>query len=493
MREFRVLRSRGQAAILVALVAVAVIAFVALAVDGGQAYSLRRQSQNAADGAAIAGTYVMVEYSGASPVADILRNVNTYAEANGVRDTNGGPGDPINDNVLAYYVDYDGNRLQLGGVDWELHAGPDIIPGNARGIEAVVAMSNTTFFARVIGQTEVRAGAFATAVYQPDGGILPIAVNEYWAGHNNKCPYTNCEEPYSFVRDPGEPPPFELLSGDPGDDTDVWGRIYCADPYNENTCQGPYEGYGENFGLGFALLGADAKPNYGSMDPRSFVHLDWRYNAIIDGQDGWYYLVTNDTFMGPIKPAGNKQEMSEVIKSGGYSKTPIPRALHEPPPARLQDWGYCWDTPGADNCFNYPDANRTAPFDVLEFLSGADASKEAKSMYDDGNYIDGRFAPGERIVILVYNGASADTWGVPGSQDDAALIMGYFGAVILEYGNKYATNCNCAPFDFDCLQTCVDVGNPNTVYGMVGPGADLTIDPSKLLEEFLPKEITLIK
>ncbi|MBN1485126.1 MAG: Tad domain-containing protein [Chloroflexia bacterium] len=487
MRKFRAFRSRGQTMILIAVAAIALIAFVGLAVDGGMAYSLRRQAQNAADGSAIAGTWVMAEYAGDSPKADILRKVNEYAQAQGVRDTNGDPTDIYNDNVEAYYVDYDGNRLEWEGADWEIHAGPDIIPGGARGVEAVTVMTQTTFFLRAVGVNSLGGRATATARYQPDGGILPIAVNEYWLGSQGHCPYANCGEPYSFVRDPGELPPFSSTDGGA-----TWERNFCADPYNDNTCQGAYDGYSENYGKAFAILGGDAKPNYGSQDPRSLVHLDYRYSGLADGDGDWYYLVESDTWMGPVKPLGKKGDMGDVIRAGGYSKVPIPAAVHEPPPAYIGEWGYCWGTP-PDDCFNHPQANRSQPYEVVEFLSGADASDEAKAMYDGGNYVEGRFAPGQRLVIMVYNSLAGEQWDGSKGKDDVAVIVGYFGCVIVAYGTDLDP-CACDNFDVDCFQGCIkSKGQPNTVYGMVGDMGDLTIDPSKLLEEFLPKKITLIR
>jgi Flp pilus assembly protein TadG len=59
-RSFMSLRSgrrQGQAIVLIALVMVAVLAFVALAIDGGELYLTRRKAQNAADGAVIAAVY----------------------------------------------------------------------------------------------------------------------------------------------------------------------------------------------------------------------------------------------------------------------------------------------------------------------------------------------------------------------------------------------------------------------------------------------------
>src|SRR5512143_3985007 len=50
-------KERGQAAALVALMAVALVAFVGLALDGAQVFERRRQMQNAADAGAMAGAY----------------------------------------------------------------------------------------------------------------------------------------------------------------------------------------------------------------------------------------------------------------------------------------------------------------------------------------------------------------------------------------------------------------------------------------------------
>jgi hypothetical protein len=50
-------RQAGQAIVLLALAMIALLAFAALAIDGGQVYWLRRSAQNAADGAAMAAAY----------------------------------------------------------------------------------------------------------------------------------------------------------------------------------------------------------------------------------------------------------------------------------------------------------------------------------------------------------------------------------------------------------------------------------------------------
>jgi hypothetical protein len=448
--------------------------------------------------AATAGTWVMVDYNGASPVADILRAVNVEAEFHCVLDTNGVPGDPINDNVLAYYVDLDGNCLYLGQECWELHQGPDIIPGNAHGLEVVVSMADANPFPYPGATPTPGRGASiqsvtvisATTVYVPDGGLLPIAANEYWMGSQGSCPYSNCGEPYSFVRDPFELPPF--YENPPG--SDQWARNYCPDPYNDNLCQGPYDGYGENYGRAFALMGADAKPNYGSSDPRGAVELDYRYDALVDG-GSWNALIANDTWIHdvpPIADGAGRAAMEAVLMAGGYAKVPILRSVHEPPPVHIGEWSYCWDTPGLHNCFNFPESNRPQPYDALQFLSGVSGASLAQAMYDDGNYVEGRYAPGQPVLVLVYNSVACDQWGYGGNKADAAVVVGYFGAIIVGYGSDFQVPCNCSPGDWGCYAGCVQ-GNANTVYGLVGSNSDLVIDPSRLLEEFLPKKVILLR
>jgi len=297
------------------------------------------------------------------------------------------------------------------------------------------------------------------------------------------------------VRDPAQQPPFSSTDGG-----HTWQRNYC-DPASTVTCQGAYEGCGENYGKAFAILGGDAKPNVGSSDPRSLVHLDYRYDALVDF-GYWHYLQASDAWSHDVPPAGKKGDMASVISLGGYSKQPLPRAVDEPPPAYHPDgWGYCWAEPANENnCFNYPAADRGIPYDVLEFLSGTDAAAEAKRMYDDGNYVRGRFAPGERIVIMVYNGVAGDQWGTPGKLDDAAAVVGYFGAVIVGYGTDLetpddgGTRCIGTPGQYETYRHCIKQnpsGQANTVYAIAT--APLLIDPETYIEEFLPRQILLIR
>lgn len=301
--------------------------------------------------------------------------------------------------------------------------------------------------------------------------ILPIAVNEYWRGSEGRCPYDHCGEPYSFVRDPAQPPPFSSTDGG-----GTWFRNVCPDPYNADTCQGPYDGAGENFGKAFALLGADAEPNYGSPQPRSGVELDYRYDALEDGGT-WNCLVDDDTWLYDVPPVSDgvgKAAMQRVIRAGGYGRVPLPRAVLEPPPEHMGQWAYCWDTP-PENCFNYPAGGRTEPYDALQFLSGTASSMLALTMKDNG-YVGGRYAPGQRIVVAVYNGY-ADYWGQGSKKNDAAVLVGYFRAVIVGYGNHFDHPCEGTPGDWQSYTHCI-YGNPSTVYGLAE--TPLVLDPTPL-------------
>ena len=59
-------KRRGQAIVIIAGAMVALIALVALAIDGGNAYAQRRNAQNAVDGAAVAGITKLNEFFAAN-------------------------------------------------------------------------------------------------------------------------------------------------------------------------------------------------------------------------------------------------------------------------------------------------------------------------------------------------------------------------------------------------------------------------------------------
>jgi hypothetical protein len=161
----------GQAAVLLALAFVGLLAFTALAIDGGNAYLTRRNAQNAADSAALGGTRaiqrLLYPMPGDLPVESpdtYLRIlINDAAQRNGVADTNGNPQDDVNAYVEAYYINAGGDRvsdLQVG-----MQGYPHSIPEGARGVEATVDIPFDSFIAGIIGRPTMQASASAGSIF----------------------------------------------------------------------------------------------------------------------------------------------------------------------------------------------------------------------------------------------------------------------------------------------------------------------------------------
>src|SRR5512139_1910650 len=119
---------QGQAIVIMAFALIVLLAFAALAIDGGNAYVERRRSQNGADAGALAGArQVWINRANLdSTETQVRREINSAAEKNGIADSNGIPGDDVNANVRAFYTDAQGNLLgsQVGA--------SGNIPSNAR-------------------------------------------------------------------------------------------------------------------------------------------------------------------------------------------------------------------------------------------------------------------------------------------------------------------------------------------------------------------------
>ncbi|HEY4691661.1 MAG TPA: pilus assembly protein TadG-related protein [Anaerolineae bacterium] len=164
----------GQAIVLLALAAIGLLAFVALAIDGGNALTERRRAQNAADAGALAGARTLWLQRTASNEFEtpVLQAINTAAEANGIEDTDGAAGNHVNGNVEAFYTDRDGNVLpgasEVGALG--------VIPPAAQGVRVVARRDFGSFIANIIGRARLAADADATAVYIPPTGCGDYAI-----------------------------------------------------------------------------------------------------------------------------------------------------------------------------------------------------------------------------------------------------------------------------------------------------------------------------
>ncbi|MFN3928982.1 MAG: pilus assembly protein TadG-related protein [Thermoflexus sp.] len=147
-------KGRGQALVLLALAFAGMLALLALAIDGGNAYAQRRRAQNAADAAALSATRRLYEIrrQGGSE-ADLLLALREAIDAHGAFNVDGQP-----NRFEAEYVDENGNPLAP--------VGAGTIPGNARGVRVTVINRFDAFFAGVFGFDPMEVRALATAVYR---------------------------------------------------------------------------------------------------------------------------------------------------------------------------------------------------------------------------------------------------------------------------------------------------------------------------------------
>jgi Flp pilus assembly protein TadG len=170
-------RDGGQALVLMALALVGLLAMAGLIIDGGNAWSQQRLTQNGTDAASEAGAVVLARVlvetrAGITPKTDtdVHDAVATSATHNGI------------DVPLAYYTDYQGNLLTSDGVvtsDPGSAAKVGVvgtIPPNAQGVQAIGQKSFRTYLAGVVGINSFGAGASATTVAGGLTGVTPNSV-----------------------------------------------------------------------------------------------------------------------------------------------------------------------------------------------------------------------------------------------------------------------------------------------------------------------------
>jgi putative Flp pilus-assembly TadE/G-like protein len=187
----RVLRRKqqGQAIIIIAGALIALMALVALAVDGGNAFAQRRIAQNAVDGAALAGTNQLRLYfnanmnNGCTPRAGETncvgsltpdQNAGVLAAIKGALQAAGSNVSVAPADLEAYYVDSNGRRYGASGVGAVTtvpfsYAGSD----GAAGVYVKTVARADTYFARLIGWNSVSADANGSAAMQSVAGIAP--------------------------------------------------------------------------------------------------------------------------------------------------------------------------------------------------------------------------------------------------------------------------------------------------------------------------------
>ena len=209
---------RGQAMVLVVFAIIGMLTVAGLAIDGGRLHSQRRQVQNAADAAALAGARALLQ-NRIEECQDDTISLNEIDDVVGqaILDftrQNGVDYDAAAD-IRAWYVDADGNPVERAGARW-LDANE---LDDTAGINVTLALTDSTTFMKIVGRNTMVAEGEATAMFGPvtqiGGGMLPIGV------------------PLDVVEalEPGER--FHILETNNHE-----GGSFCTDPNDTDTCVG---------------------------------------------------------------------------------------------------------------------------------------------------------------------------------------------------------------------------------------------------------------
>lgn len=158
----------GQILVFFAIVIVTLLAFLALTIDGGFAFSNRRAMQNAADAGALAGARELALWAAGSPVGDqdVAGAVLAAAAGNGW--------DAATGTITATYLTT--SRVPLGQVGSFGAVAP---PASAAGLAVTATTSFNTFFGGFIGLPRLTMAAEARAIYGAScsaGCLPPFAV-----------------------------------------------------------------------------------------------------------------------------------------------------------------------------------------------------------------------------------------------------------------------------------------------------------------------------
>lgn len=178
MKQLHLSNERGQSLVILAIAAVALIAFVSLAIDGGLAYSQRRIAQNAADAGSIAGTYELRRWQRTNDkdlnTASRYQDTETAVLAKIKEAVNShNPVSGSIDQVVGYFTDDKGNILS----SCTIGDCPDSVVKNAWGIKLDVSTTFHPYFAGVLGWDTMTAGANSLAVTRAGAR----GHNGYWA------------------------------------------------------------------------------------------------------------------------------------------------------------------------------------------------------------------------------------------------------------------------------------------------------------------------
>jgi hypothetical protein len=280
---------RGFAAVWVALLLVVIMMFAALAIDGGQAYQSRRQSQNASDAGAMAGLRALTElkYDGVTDTTTLAQQVLTQARATGA--------DPSTGGVRCYVIAFNRTRLSgdLCGTGTPLTFAPELV-ATAWGVEVETRQTKDTNFARVVGMNSTAASTTAKALIQAYIG-------------NNGSPFVVCGSKADYPN-PGEA--YDILAKD----TNTNPATYSVKPEAINK-------YYQIQGSQVPICGSSSASFKGLSGDTSVVLWTWNETTPGNGNSG----DVSDTVLG-ITPCSPQDIISGTFEGCGLS-IPITREM----------------------------------------------------------------------------------------------------------------------------------------------------------------------
>jgi Flp pilus assembly protein TadG len=171
---------RGQIMVMAGLSMVALVGFLGLVLDVGNAYVQRRFAQNAADAASMAGARYMAINRAAPSDAGTRGAVTALLPPNG--DTTLAPA--TGPDAGAWYIALDGSVVSPVN-------GTGAVPGSARGVRVNATKTFPTFIFRILGRETSTVTATATALYgavetvlldwsRTGVPVMPLAFDSYY-------------------------------------------------------------------------------------------------------------------------------------------------------------------------------------------------------------------------------------------------------------------------------------------------------------------------
>jgi Flp pilus assembly protein TadG len=152
---------QGFTAVFLSLTMVAMLAASAFAIDLGQAYTSRRQMQNAADAAALAGTRALLRAKNPTTGLFVDLSNTVWTTTRNTATDNGADIAQVTCTVVRR------DKSSIAPCSPSTGWVADALVGGPAGIMVTAAVTNKTAFARVIKQSTVTSKARATGLIQP--------------------------------------------------------------------------------------------------------------------------------------------------------------------------------------------------------------------------------------------------------------------------------------------------------------------------------------